>query len=336
MQGPEYLARAQGPGCKDRMQLPGLRRVDARARAGNGRKRGTVMQRRTENGLLVWDVGDVTITRVVETGMEMPLAAFEGADAEILQGTDWLQDFLTENGNPDLSFHTFAVQVGDLRILVDTCNGNDKVRGGIFEVVSGLATPYLSVLQEIGFAREDVDFVVCTHLHFDHVGWNTMLVEGEWVPTFPNARYVFVQEELEHWASLPDMPLHGDAFVDSVQPVLDAGLVDLVGHDHQVCEGLSLHWSPGHSPGHVCVRIESGEDLAFITGDSLHHPMQIAYPDWFLRFADTNSAKAVETRERLLGDWKEAGVLVLGTHFMAPTAGYIRADGQKVFFSVEP
>ena len=144
-----------------------------------------------------------------------------------------------------------------------------------------MQTGFLKDFEAAGFSRESIDVVLCTHLHIDHVGWNTMLVDGKWVPTFPNARYLMGRAEFDYWKAAPGSTAGEPAvFADSVQPVWDAGLVDLVASDHQVCPEVSLVPTPGHTIDHVSVRIVSKGEEAVITGDFVHHPCQLAHPDW--------------------------------------------------------
>jgi glyoxylase-like metal-dependent hydrolase (beta-lactamase superfamily II) len=176
-----------------------------------------------------------------------------------------------------------------------------------------------------GFPAESVDHVICTHLHVDHVGWNTRLVDGQWVPTFPNARYLFTDPEFQHWRQAPDL-MGDDVFGDSVAPIAAAGLADLVAVDHVVDDTVRLVSTPGHTPGHVSVVIESQGQRAIITGDMTHTPLQIADPDLSSMF-DTDPDEARATRRAVFGDWADGETLMIGTHFGTPTAGTMRPDG---------
>jgi glyoxylase-like metal-dependent hydrolase (beta-lactamase superfamily II) len=211
------------------------------------------------------------------------------------------------------------------RIIVDTCIGNDKLRE--MEPWSRLQTTFLTDLEAAGFARESIDAVVCTHLHVDHVGWNTMLVDGAWVPTFPNARYLIGRAEYDYWKeeTAGEDPATS-YFLDSVKPVWDAGLVELVETDHQICDEVSLTPTLGHTPGHVSVRIRSRGQEALITGDFTHHPCQLARPDWAAQ-VDYDQAASTATRRRVYGELAGSDVLVIGTHFARPCAGHVVADG---------
>ncbi len=284
---------------------------------------------------LTWTIGDVKITRIVELEMQTPYSEkrpfIRDATPEALKGTDWLYPhFVTPEGHLNVSIHALLVQAPGLNLVVDTCIGNDRPRG-----ITGkrpLATKFLESLEATGVKRTDVNAVVCTHLHVDHVGWNTMLDGDKWVPTFPNARYLIGKQEFAHWSNEED----GEApqiLADSVQPIFDAGLADLVAMDHKLTNSIRLMPTPGHTPGHVSVVIESGGKTAIITGDLMHHPCQIAHPDWAPDF-DSDKAAAIATRKQFLGDMADQPILVIGTHFAAPTAGHVRRDGAAYRFDV--
>ncbi len=280
--------------------------------------------------MLSWTIGDVRVTQVVETEAALPVdVLLPAADPAAVAATPWLAPFLDGNGFARLCINSLLVQTPELRIVVDCCAGNDKRRG-----VPGFdmqSTPYLEHLAAAGFERESVDVVVCTHLHVDHVGWCTTLEGGEWVPTFPNARYLLGEVEFEHWRTQEDSPDERTAFADSVQPVVDAGLVDLVAPDHRVCSEVQLVPTPGHTPGHVSVRISSGGEEALITGDMVHHPAQILAPGWSC-FLDHDAHRSAQVRRDVFAAAAAGSTLVIGTHFVAPTAGRIVADGDTFRF----
>jgi glyoxylase-like metal-dependent hydrolase (beta-lactamase superfamily II) len=274
---------------------------------------------------LQWTIGDVTITRVVESMSVLPPAGvLPHADADVIAShASWLQpNFVDDEGRFLLSIHALGIAAGDRRIIVDTCVGEHQVAG--MERLTP-QTPFLADLAAAGFAREEVDTVICTHLHFDHVGWNTMLVDGTWVPTFPNARYVLCRDEWEHW-STEDVTPYTTTIDDAVRPVVDAGLADLVASDHRLTEEIRLVATPGHTPGHTSVWIESHGERALITGDCTHHPVQFAEPHWCAA-PDTDTAQSEATRRRLLTDLADTGALVIGTHFAPPSAGHLVTDG---------
>jgi glyoxylase-like metal-dependent hydrolase (beta-lactamase superfamily II) len=280
--------------------------------------------------MLKWKIGDVTVTRVVEFESSVPYserdAFLRAAKPDALKAMPWLYpNFVREDGSLVLSVHALLVDAPGMKLVVDTCVGNDKPRG----ITRGrpLHRPFLLDIAQAGFPREKVDVVICTHLHVDHVGWNTMLENGKWVPTFPNARYLVGRDEYEFWRAQKDDREGEEIFADSVKPIFDAGLAETVGLDHRVSPEIRLTPSTGHTPGHVSVVIESRGETAVITGDMMHHPCQIGRPDWVSVFDnDTKAARA--TRERMLDEWADKPILIIGTHFAAPTAGRIVRDGE--------
>jgi glyoxylase-like metal-dependent hydrolase (beta-lactamase superfamily II) len=277
--------------------------------------------------MLSWQVGRVRITRIVEMELPVPAGAenfLPQATAAELRKSSWLYPhFVGEDDTLKLSIHALLVDAPGLRLVVDTCIGNDRPRG----ITGGqpLATPFLQHLAEAGWSREGVDAVVCTHLHVDHVGWNTMLEGGRWVPTFPKARYLIGRREYDFWSA------EGDAeqqtiLGDSIKPIFEAGLAELVELDHVISPEIRLVPSTGHTPGHVSVMIASEGAHAVITGDMTHHPCQLAHPDWSPVF-DSDRQAAAATRARLFGEWADQQILVIGTHYAAPTAGRVVRDG---------
>ena len=270
-----------------------------------------------------WNIGDFTVFRIVEmeiaggTKFILPDATREAA-SEI----GWLNPhFADDDGRLIMSIHALVVDTGDQRIIVDTCIGNDKQRS--IPNWTNLQTSFLEDLESAGYPRESIDTVLCTHLHVDHVGWNTMLVDGEWVPTFPNARYLLAKPEYEYWTTSADEDAYGDIMADSVAPVVDAGLVDLVDWEHVVCAGVQLEPTPGHTPGHCSIHLTSNGDEALITGDCIHHPSQMTRMDW-CSSADYDQPAGQATRESLLAKYVDSDVLFIGTHFATPTAGHVK------------
>ena len=285
--------------------------------------------------MLSWKVGKVTVTRVVEMQLPVPAGAAmfmpQATPAE-LRKSAWLYlNFVSEDEMLQLSIHALLVQAPGLRLVVDTCVGNDRPRS----ITGGrpLSTNFLQDMEEVGWTRDSVDAVVCTHLHVDHVGWNTMLVDGKWVPTFPNARYLIGKREFEHWNAEQGEETQ-QILSDSVRPILDAGLAELVELDHRISPEIRLVPSTGHTPGHVSVMIESEGESAVITGDMSHHPCQLAHPDWSPMFDSDREASAA-TRARLFAEWADQPILVIGTHYATPTAGHIRRDGAAFRLEVD-
>jgi glyoxylase-like metal-dependent hydrolase (beta-lactamase superfamily II) len=283
--------------------------------------------------MATWRIGGVTITRVVE--LEMTGGSrfiLPDATPDAVQPYRWLYPhFMDERGRLRMSVHALIIDTPTRRIMVDTCVGNDKERS--IPGWSGMHGPFLTELAAAGCPAESIDVVLCTHLHVDHVGWNTTLVDGRWVPTFPRARYLIGRTELACWQSNREDDDHHRAFVDSVQPVLDAGLVDQIGTEHRLCNEVSLLPTPGHTPGHVSVRIVSEGEEALITGDFMHHPCQMALLD-LCSSADHDTAQATRTRREVLARLAGTRTLVFGTHFATPSAGLVVRDGDAFRLAV--
>ncbi|MDA1370615.1 MAG: MBL fold metallo-hydrolase [Proteobacteria bacterium] len=282
---------------------------------------------------LTWQVGDVIISRVLEVVLEVeyyekyPFMA--AARPAALQEIPWLYpNFVTPEGHLLLSIHALLVQTPDINLLVDTCVGNDKPRK--ITANEALHTEFLKDLGAAGCDHLAIDLVVCTYLHVDHVGWNTMKAGNRWQPTFPNARYLLGSEEYEFWAG-SDAEDQLPVMEDSVAPLFAAGLVDLVETDHRISDEIRLLPTTGHTPGHVSVLIESRGEKAMITGDMMHHPCQIARPDWTVAFDEDQNAAAA-CRHAVLKELVDSPTLVIGTHFAAPSAGKVVSDGDSYRF----
>ena len=287
-----------------------------------------------------WQVGDVKITRVVEMhAVRTPEFGYKNLSTEEILGETWLQPhFATEDGQLKSCIQAFVVESKGRRIIVDTCVGNDKVRKN--EVWNQLQGSFLADLTAAGYPPDTIDTVLCTHLHIDHVGWNTMLVDGRWVPTFPNAGYLFGRTEWEHWSQETATAIAGDVDPevaevvfdcpavnqDSIHPIIDAGLHELIDSDHSVTDEIRLEPTPGHTPGHVSVTIASAGRRAVITGDMMHHPIQISMPHVASKF-DHDSDRALNTRVDFLRRYADDEVMVFGTHFETPTVGWVVSHG---------
>jgi glyoxylase-like metal-dependent hydrolase (beta-lactamase superfamily II) len=236
----------------------------------------------------------------------------------------WLiPHFANAQGRLRMTIHSLVIETPTHRIVVDTGLGNDK-QGRSVPTWNGLATPYLAQLADAGYPADSIDLVLCTHLHVDHVGWNTRLVDGRWVPTFANARYLFGRIEYDHWATHRDDPAHPPVhFDDSVQPIVDAGRAELIGPDHRIGAEISLIATPGHSPGHMSVLIASEGDTMLLAGDAAHHPVQLAHLDWSST-ADHDPAEATRTRRALADRFADTPTRVVAGHF---AGGRIVRDG---------
>lgn len=274
-----------------------------------------------------WKIGKVTVTKIVEveatggTRFILPQAT-----REAVMPIEWLRPhFMDDEGRLKMSIHALVIETPTRRMIVDTCLGNDK-EGRDVPTWNNLSGPFLKDLAAAGFARETIDTVMCTHLHVDHVGWNTMKVDGQWVPTFPKARYLMGKREFEYWRDQTEKHDQQLIFADSVKPVFDAGLVDLVETNHQISPEVSFVPTLGHTPGHVSVRISSEGEEALITGDFVHHPCQMAHPEWAAT-VDYDQKASTATRRDVFGRLAGTPTLVIGTHFAGATAGHVVRDG---------
>ena len=296
-----------------------------------------------------WQVGDVSITCIIEQKMErQPEFGYRNLSTQRILEQAWLKpNFATPDGKLISCIQAFVIESQNKRIIVDTCVGNDKPRRGN-PAWNMLQSSFLEDLTAAGFERESIDVVLCTHLHIDHVGWNTMLVDGRWMPTFPNAQYLFGRTEWEHWSQGTADAIAGDVKMDiagtvldtpavnqdSIRPIIEANLHELVEMDHQITEDVRLEPTPGHTPGHVSVTIASGGDRAVITGDLMHHPIQCALPDVSRNF-DHDVPRARDTRRDFLKRYADGEILVLGTHFATPTVSSVTATAGS-FRSARP
>ncbi|MGH6776691.1 MAG: MBL fold metallo-hydrolase [Bradyrhizobium sp.] len=278
-----------------------------------------------------WRVGKVRITKVVElatvgsTRFILPQASHEE-----IQKLPWLiPHFATEEGRLKMTIHSLVVETPTRRIVVDTGLGNDK-EGRNVPTWNHRNGPFLETLSQAGFPSDSIDTVMCTHLHVDHVGWNTRLVDGQWVPTFAKARYVFGRAEYEHWRDHSDAPDHAAVFNDSVKPIVDAGKAELVASDARLTEEITLIPTPGHSPGHLSLHIVSDGEEALLSGDVAHHPCQMAHLDWSST-VDSDPAESAATRRQLFSRFADRPILVIGGHF---DAGQIGREGDAFKFVV--
>jgi glyoxylase-like metal-dependent hydrolase (beta-lactamase superfamily II) len=278
-----------------------------------------------------WNVGRVKITKIVEletvgsTRFILPLASNE----EIAKLPWLIPDFATEEGRLKMSIHALVVETPTRRIVVDTGLGNDK-QGRNVPTWNNRNAPFLETMAAAGFAPDTIDTVLCTHLHVDHVGWNTRLMDGKWVPTFGNARYVFGRTEYEHWRDHSVEPSQMAVFNDSVKPIVDAGKADLIAGDAKLCDEITLIPTPGHSPGHMSVLVRADGEAGLLMGDVAHHPCQMAHLDWSST-ADSDSVQSALTRRELFSRFADTPTLAFGGHF---GAGHIRRHGDAFRFMV--
>jgi glyoxylase-like metal-dependent hydrolase (beta-lactamase superfamily II) len=284
-----------------------------------------------------WQVGDVLVSRIDELALPADTGAWllPEATPELIADSGPLPAASVDgDGRLALSVHTFALRIGERRVLVDTGVGNGKPRAN--PAWSDLDTSFLARLSAADFAPEDVDLVVTTHLHTDHVGWNTRWDGAAWTPTFPHAAHLVAREEYEWWTGQDLDAGRRQLFADSVEPVRASGqlrFLDVPSAGLEVAPGLELVRTPGHTPGHVAVRVTSGAATAMITGDCLHHPLQLARPD-VSSSADVDPGQAVRSRRALLDELAESGGLLLGTHFPPPAAGTVAKEAGRYHFTL--
>ena len=279
---------------------------------------------------LKFSVGDLTIHRVVEQEGPLPpaLDLFAGLTPEVLaQNREWMRKAgaLDAEDKLILCFQSYILRTPHHTILIDSCIGNDKPRPGRPMWNMKTNDTYMRAFAATGVSVEDIDFVMCSHLHVDHVGWNTKLENGRWVPTFPKARYIFGKAEYDYWAAQ-----HAKAevppFGDSVLPVVEAKRAEIVGNEFAVGDHLRILPTPGHTPGHVAFAAGRGKDDAVFAGDLMHSPLQTLYPELSPQF-DVDGAQAAITRRKFLERYCDTDTLCCTIHFPSPSAGKIRRKG---------
>jgi glyoxylase-like metal-dependent hydrolase (beta-lactamase superfamily II) len=281
-------------------------------------------------------VGDVTVERIIEQEIRFlpALGTLPALTPELLaENRHWLEPkALDAEGWLIMCFQSYVLRTPHHVILVDSCIGNHKPRPTRPMWDMKTDDTYMKGLAAAGLRVEDIDFVLCTHLHTDHVGWNTRLDNGRWVPTFPNARYVFTAREYDHWVAMNDKaPV--PPFNDSVLPIVEAKRADMVRSDHAIDDLVQLLPTPGHTPGHVAVCFgRSGTD-GVVSGDLMHSPLQARYPEISIMF-DVDQAEAAVTRRAFLERYCDTATLCCPAHFPSPSWGRIKRWGDG--FRCEP
>lgn len=290
-------------------------------------------------------VGDVRLTKIVErdditrraTDLMTGLASDE-VPAFLRDADTGTVD--RDRGAVLIGFHSWLVQAPGWTALIDPAVGNSKSRPSI-DYLDGLETDYLAGLAACGVAVEDVDLVISTHHHVDHVGWNTTWLDDMWQPTFPAASYVWSRHEFETFDArhrAGEVVNHG-AHVDSVLPIVDAGQARLIDAEvldgFEVAPGLTLHEAAGHTDGTVMVRLRSAGETAMFAGDVIHHPSQ-ARNCALGNHADVSPGAAARVRERLLAECAETGALLVPGHFTGTGCGRVTRQGASYRFHFEP
>lgn len=284
-------------------------------------------------------IGQTVATRVeeiIDRSFDFRLFFPLSTDEDIARNLDWMAPghYDPTTGRLLLSMHSWLIDTGRTKILVDGCIGNDKERPGRPDWCN-LDTPFLERLASAGARPEDIDFVLCTHLHADHVGWNTRLIGGRWVPTFPNARYVFARKEFDYWQAQFASDSNGHhlaGYRDSVLPIVEAGQTLIIDDYAEIADCLVIAPAPGHTPGHVAIWLESGDESAVFTGDIIHHPVQLRMPVWSC-FGCKDQLEASVTRRKVLEECVERDAALLPAHFMAPFGGHIKRAGAGYWWS---
>jgi glyoxylase-like metal-dependent hydrolase (beta-lactamase superfamily II) len=280
-----------------------------------------------------WTVGAFTITSVLEEetrGIPPEFMFPEGTSEGVLRHSWLVPDFADTRGRLTMRVQAFVLEGHGRTMLIDPCVGNDKVRPLPYWHLK--KWPFLENLASAGLSVDRIDTIVHTHLHADHAGWDTRLEGNAWVPTFPRARHLYTARSVE-WCKKGDNPGNAGVYEDSVLPIFEAGLADMVDEDADLGFGPRLEASPGHTPGHVSLWIESNGEAGLISGDFLHHPVQCAEPSW-REIADEDPDQARHTRRRMLARSAHLGALFVGTHFAARSAGRVRVHGDA--FRFEP
>ena len=289
--------------------------------------------------MLQQQLGAMQINRIIEyASSEYVRTSFfpETTPDDWVQHEAWMKPHAMDaaTGNLTLIMQAFLVRTRHHNIIVDTCVGDHKPRPSRANWHMQARGTVPANLAAAGMQPEQLDYVFCTHMHVDHVGWNTRLQDGRWVPTFPNAKYIFSRKEWQFWEALPrdERTAH---IVDSVIPIIEAGQAVLVENDYALNDEVWLESTPGHTPDHVSVRLSSNGVQGVITGDMIHSPVQCIEPGWVMR-ADSDPAQACHTRRTFLDRYCETDVLVCGTHFPAPSMGHIVARDKSFWFQFMP
>lgn len=279
-------------------------------------------------------LGDYEVGRFAEVQFPaFPAREFLPAATEemVAEARRALPGRVTDDGRVIMSFHSFVLKTGRYTIMIDTCCGNDKPRPGR-EQFNHNKQDFLGGLASHGVKPKEVTHVMCTHLHWDHVGWNTRLENGAWVPTFPNARYIMARREYSYWDGVYAKTkgqkdnLHAMSFEDSVLPIMRADKAVLVDDDFELDKGISFEPCHGHSPGHIVVNVASGGKKGVFIGDVIHHPMQLLFPDLSCR-ADFDMDASRVSRKALIEKHADAGTIVMPQHFSTPSCGTISRAG---------
>lgn len=284
-------------------------------------------------------IGDIEWHRIVETegpDFDVEFLIPEATPEALAPHRGWLEPRFLDpaTGKLVLAVQSYLLRTRHHTILIDSCIGNDKERRFHAPWSHRAGTRYLDSLATVGLTPEDIDFVMCTHLHADHVGWNTRLIDGRWTPTFANARYVFARSEFAYWTELNKKgKKYSDGCIDdSILPVVEAGQADIVADDYAFDDNIWFVPTPGHTPGHVSIALQSGDARAVLTGDVAHTPLQCREPGWSA-IGCTDRAQSAATRRDFLERYCETDTLVMTSHFPTPSIGHVRRHGNTFDFA---
>jgi glyoxylase-like metal-dependent hydrolase (beta-lactamase superfamily II) len=282
-------------------------------------------------------IGEITIDAVIEREgpWRKPADFFPAFDQAVFDGhlpSMEPEVFDVASGMLMMTYQTFVIRTPKHTILVDTCTGEHKGHPAPFDFPG--KERWREEFLALGITFEDVDYVFCTHLHIDHTGWNTTLRDGRWVPTFPNAKYIFHKDEYAVWEAEHHKGANppGTVFRDNCLPIVEAGQALLVDDDYQLDDLVTLTQTPGHSPHHCCINLQSQGQRAIVTGDLIHHAIQCREPGWAAA-PDWNPEQGIESRRKFMEDVANSPTLILPIHFNNPTAGVITADGDGKRFN---
>ncbi len=274
---------------------------------------------------MLYKIGSVEVWRILEIHAPFKhpndLYPTAGPDVSELIEAKAPGSICPHSGNLILPVQGFLLKTSSHNILVDSCVGNNKTVPNTPNWHQRSDNRFEAALRAAGVGFDDIDYVLCTHLHTDHVGWNTQLIDGRWVPTFPKARYLMPSADEQYHSQQ-----NTDLYKESVSPVIEAGQAELVQAGHKLGDHVSLIPTPGHTPGHVSIKIDSAGKQAVITGDAIHSTAQCWYPDWHFAY-DADAIMAIKSRKHLLETVSEADCVVLGNHFSLPSIGRISVEG---------
>lgn len=282
------------------------------------------------------DCDDIKIWRVLdsETGGCIPRDTFPAVnESSIVNNRDWLYpSYIDADNNFIMAMQSFIIKQKNTVILVDGGIGNDKARYTPW--ANGRRTNYLENLEETGFTEKDINIVLSTHLHMDHVGWFTRLHESNWIPTFPNARYYVNKEEYDYWKHAIDSDNIDTriALLDSVEPMIKFQQAEFISSDFRFDENTYFEPLPGHSPGHTAIHIKSGGHHIIIAGDVFHHPIQVNEPSLTADYYDVDIGQSHETRLKFIEKYANSGTIIIGLHFASNPAGCIEEHNGKTLF----